>query len=263
MFKHIGNTEKAFFRDIFKFVLKYKKICMSLDLNIIENFFQLDEIIKYYSKKISLNYVYHDKSSLEYLYLCKTILKYFIKNNVVLEKDIDFVIEAEIQNHLVEYFDYDSDKSDSDLDYLESLFKNFEKFFNIKFYHESTSYLAVEGIPSSHEHYKIFQSLIAILKHDIGNDATYDDYYSFYSSDTYVVAINAIFSEHIIKLINLSFPILSEYYNYCYSENGYTYFLFNEMGFEWGLININSIILIILGYLEIYLNKSYESHFSL
>ncbi|MCC0673188.1 hypothetical protein IC216_14445 [Clostridioides sp. ES-S-0145-01] len=265
MFTHIGNTEKTFFREIFNFVLKYKKICMNLNLNIINDIFQLDEIIEYYSKKFSLNYMNHDKYSLEYLYICKTILKYFVKNNVVLGKDIDFVIEAEIHNHLRDYYDYDFDfySLNYDLDYIVNLFESFEKFFNIKFYYESISYLAVEDINSSNESYKIFQSLISNLKYDIGDDATYDDFYSFYNTDSYIVAINTTFSGHIINLINRSFPVLYDDYNYCYLKDGYTYFIFNESGFESHSININSIILIILGYLEIYLNKSYESYFSL
>ncbi|HBG5350012.1 TPA: hypothetical protein KQG32_002953 [Clostridioides difficile] len=264
MFKNIGDTEKIIFEKFFKFILKYKKICMNLDLNIINNTFQLDEIIKYYSKIFSLNYRFHERYSLEYIYTCKTVLEYFIKNNVVLKKNIDFIVQVEIQNHLKDYFDIDDDDLlEYDLDYIMKLFESFEKFFNIKCFYESLSYLAIEDIPSSHEHHKVFQSLIINLKYDLEDGATYDDFFSFYNTDSRVIAINTTFSKHIINLINRSFPILYDSYNQCYTKDGYTYFIFDEIGFESHSININSIILIILGYLEIYLNKSYESYFSL
>ncbi|MGX8128363.1 hypothetical protein ACWTV9_19045 [Clostridioides difficile] len=264
MLKHIGDTEKIIFREIFKFILKYKKICMNLDLNIINDTFQLDEIIKYYSKNFSLNYMFHERYSLEYIYICKTVLEYFIKNNVVLKENIDFIIQAEIHNHLIDYFDLDDDDLlEYDLDCIVNLFENLEKFFNIKCFYESLSYLAIEDIPSSHEHHKVFQSLIINLKYDMEDGATYDDFFSLYSSDSSVIAINTTFSEHIINLINCSFPILYDNYNHCYTKDGYTYFIFNEISFESHSININSIIFIILGYLEIYLNKSYKSYFNL
>lgn len=265
MLKHIGYTEKIAFREFFKFLLKYKKICMNLDLDIINHTFQLDELIKYYSKKFSINYMFHEIYSLEYLYICKTVLEYFIKNNVVLKKDIDFVIQGEIQNHLEDYFDFCDDycSSNYDLDIIVNLFKNFEKFFKIKFCYESLSHLGVEHMPSSHEDYEIFKSFIIALEDDIGENATHDDFFSNYKNDSYVIAINITFSKHIINLINCSFPILDDDYNSCYIKDGYTYFILSEIGFQSYSININSIILIILGYLEIYLNKSYKSYFNL